>query len=156
MLSSKKKMHLKVPSTKWPPFGSGLNVLLKISQKFTSGKLLADGLVLICGKTSGPRFNIKISSCQYRKSHCGDKTVVRSSYLHNGISYTAKIYLYWIRALYFADTIFKYICLNENHVFPISLFFVLRVHWHWSKLWTVLIQCWSITPNGITRLQWVN
>ena len=28
--------------------------------------------------------------CQYRKSHCGDKTVVRSSYLHNGISYTGK------------------------------------------------------------------
>ena len=27
---------------------------------------------------------------QYRKSHCGDKTVVRSSYLHNGISYTGK------------------------------------------------------------------
>ena len=33
------------------------------------------------------RFNIKMSSYQYRKSHCGDKTVIRSSYLHNGISY---------------------------------------------------------------------
>ena len=30
-------------------------------------------------------------SYQYRKSHCGDKTVVRSSYLHNGISYTGKM-----------------------------------------------------------------
>ena len=39
-------------------------------------------------------------SCQYRKSHCGEKTVVRSSYLHNGISYIGKITsLYWIRAL---------------------------------------------------------
>ena len=48
----------------------------------------------------GPRFNIKMSSYQYRKSHCGDKTVVRSSYLHNGISYTGKMSsLYWIRAL---------------------------------------------------------
>ena len=38
-------------------------------------------------------------SYQHRKSHCGDKTVVRSSYLHNGISYTSKMtYLYWIRA----------------------------------------------------------
>ena len=46
----------------------------------------------------GPWFNIKMSSYQYRKSHCGDKTVVRSSYLHNGISYTGKIPLYWIRA----------------------------------------------------------
>ena len=47
----------------------------------------------------GPRFNIKMSSYQYRKSHCGDKTVVRSSYLHNGISYTGKMpSLYWIGA----------------------------------------------------------
>ena len=45
----------------------------------------------------GPRFNIKMSSYQYRKSRCGDKTVVRSSYLHNGISYTGKMSsLYWI------------------------------------------------------------
>ena len=48
----------------------------------------------------GPRFNIKMSSYRYRKSHCGDKTVVRSSYLHNGISYTGKMTsFYWIRAL---------------------------------------------------------
>ena len=37
-------------------------------------------------------------SYQYRKSHCGDKTILRPSYLHNGISYTAKMTsLYWIR-----------------------------------------------------------
>ena len=49
---------------------------------------------------SWPWFNIKMSSYQYKKSHCGGKTVVRSSYLHNGISYTGKISsLYWIRAL---------------------------------------------------------
>ena len=36
---------------------------------------------------------------QYRKSHCGDKTILRPSYLHNRISYTGKITsLYWIRA----------------------------------------------------------
>ena len=47
----------------------------------------------------GPWFNIKMSSYQYRKSHCGDKTVVRSSYLRNGVSYTGKITsLYWIGA----------------------------------------------------------
>ena len=40
-----------------------------------------------------------MSSYQYRKSLCWDKTVVRSSYLHNGISYTGKVSsLYWIRA----------------------------------------------------------
>ena len=47
----------------------------------------------------GARFNIKMLSYQYRKSHSGDKTVVRSSYLHNGISYTGKMSsLYWIGA----------------------------------------------------------
>ena len=45
----------------------------------------------------GPWFNKKMSSYQYRKSHCGNKTVVRSSYLHNGISYAGKITsFYWI------------------------------------------------------------
>ena len=41
----------------------------------------------------------KMSSCQYRKSNCGGKTILRPSYLHNGISYTGKTaFLYWIRA----------------------------------------------------------
>ena len=39
-------------------------------------------------------------SYQYRKSHCGDKTVVIPCYLHNGISYIHKTTsLYWIGAL---------------------------------------------------------
>ena len=58
--------------------------------------------VAVCDRfyqDSGPRFNIKMSSSQYRKSHCGDKTTVRSSYLHNGISCTGKVSsLYWIGA----------------------------------------------------------
>ena len=48
----------------------------------------------------GAWINIKMTSYQYRKSHCGDKTILRQSYLHNGISYTGKTaYLYWFRAL---------------------------------------------------------
>ena len=40
-----------------------------------------------------------MSFYQYRKSHCGDKTILRPSYLHNGISYTGKTTsLHWIRA----------------------------------------------------------
>ena len=35
----------------------------------------------------GPWFSIKMSSYQYRKSHCGDKTILRPSYLLYGISY---------------------------------------------------------------------
>ena len=47
----------------------------------------------------GPWFNIKMPFYQCRKSHCGDKTILRPSYLHNGISYTDKMTsLYWIRA----------------------------------------------------------
>ena len=46
---------------------------------------------------SGPCFNINLSSYPYRKSHCGDKMILRPSYLHNGISYTGKMTsLYWI------------------------------------------------------------
>ena len=41
-------------------------------------------------KEPGSPFNIKMSSYQYGKSHCGNKTVIRSPYLHNGISYTGK------------------------------------------------------------------
>ena len=48
----------------------------------------------------GAWFNVKMSSCQYRKSDFVDKTVVRLFYFHNGISYAGKMTsLYWIRAL---------------------------------------------------------
>ena len=56
----------------------------------------------------GGRINIKMSSYQYRKSHCGDKTILRPSYLHNGISYTGKMTsLYWIRAQKFRALMFS-------------------------------------------------
>ena len=46
------------------------------------------------------RLNIKMSPYQYRKSHCGNKTILRPSYLHSGISYTDTMTsLYWIRTL---------------------------------------------------------
>ena len=65
------------------------------AKHLTSGRVCHRGLV----RCPGPWFNIKMLSYQYRKSHCGDKTVVRSSYLHNGISYTGKMTsLYWIGA----------------------------------------------------------
>ena len=52
-----------------------------------------------CSLAPGPWFNITMSSYQYRKSHCGDKTILRPSYIHHGISYTGKTtYLYWIGA----------------------------------------------------------
>ena len=39
---------------------------------------------------SGGWININMSSYQYRDSHCGDKTILWPSCLHNGISYTNK------------------------------------------------------------------
>ena len=44
-----------------------------------------------------PWFNFKMSSYQYRKSHCGVKSILPSSYLYNRISYTYRTTsLYWI------------------------------------------------------------
>ena len=61
---------------------------------------VANGLAQFGARTSGPWFNIKMLSYQYRKSHCGDKTILRPSYLHNGISHTDKMTsLYSIGAL---------------------------------------------------------
>ena len=62
----------------------------------------------------GPWFNIKMTSYQYKKSHCGDKTVVRLSYLPNGIFYLGKTSsLYWIRAqasIVFHDNLWDLTC----------------------------------------------
>ena len=79
--------------------------------------------VLCCYCYSGPRFNIKMTSYQYRKSHCGDKTILRPSYLHNGISYTGKTTsLYWIGALEVTGRAVWFI-------YPYSLELL---HWHYG------------------------
>ena len=75
------------------------------------------------------RDTIKVSSQshQYRKSHCWDKTILRLTYLHHGISLTGKIAsLYWIggqimRCHYFSFTVvillqFLFICHNVTEL----------------------------------------
>ena len=42
-------------------------------------------LPLLTTQKPGGRINIKMSSYQYRKSHCGDKTILRPSYLHKNL-----------------------------------------------------------------------
>ena len=37
-------------------------------------------------------FNIRISSCQYRKFRRGDKTILLTSYLHGEFAYTDDIF----------------------------------------------------------------
>ena len=77
-----------------------------------NGPIQISGRTIICNNTRnvisgnsfkqwrGPWFNIKMSSYQYRKSHCGDNTVIKSSYLHNGNFYTGKMAsLYWTNPL---------------------------------------------------------
>ena len=43
---------------------------------------------------SGLRFNMNMTSYQYRNSHCGDKTILRPSYLHNGFPILVRWHLY--------------------------------------------------------------
>ena len=85
-------VSLKIANFRLQPCLPGANELMFYSQE----KLHKYGLWFIK----------KMSSYQYRKSHCGDKTILRPSYLHNGISYTGKTTsLFWIGALdvYFGD-----------------------------------------------------
>ena len=66
---------------------------------------------------SGGQFNINMPTYRYRKSHRGDKTIFRPSYLHNGISYTGKMTsLYWIGAcnLFIYHTPLLVMCVIET------------------------------------------
>ena len=103
-------------------------------------------------KKSGLWFNIKMLSYQYRKSHCGDKTVVRSSYLHNGISYTGKTTsLYWIRAQLHRVKKCLWIEMICN-----SLFHWLWLGLAWSPIYIANKYCWWITSCAILNtLLWI-
>ena len=62
----------------------------------------------------GDQFNIKMTSYHSRKSHCGDKTILRPSYLYNGISYSGKMTsLYWISALVTIGTQREYFIISN-------------------------------------------
>ena len=64
-----------------------------------------------------------MSSHQYRKSHCGDKTVVISSYLHNGISYTGTMTsLYWFSPMVVSIAAYgsKYVFADETVLFKLA------------------------------------
>ena len=94
-----------------------------------------------------------MSSYQYRKSHCGDKTVVRSSYLHNGISYTGKMSsLYWIRALELCVSCTNSsICSGAEYAFMWRRsVFVLGVIIKGLVL-TVCVFCWCFTLTVFAR-----
>ena len=114
-------------------------------------------------KESGAWFNIKMKSCQYRKSHYGDKTILRSSDLHNGIPYTGKIAsLHWIRAQRVTDLPTSlWHCLfnslrpkrNRRH-FADEIFKCIFV----MKMYCLLLKFrWSLFPRVLLRVfqHWV-
>ena len=90
-----------------------------------------------------PWFNIKISSYQHRKSHCGDKTVVRSSYLHNGFPILVRWHGYRCRGTRAASQ-------SEHIMFP--------VYTLWPKLciWDrcIITLCWFTYPCRAEFIAW--
>ena len=72
-----------------------------------------------------------MTSYQYRKSHCGDKTILRPSYLHNGISYTDKTTsLYWIGAQKVTIPIFRLVL--QNFALRCGFPYILRYFYYFS------------------------
>ena len=85
-------------------------------------------------KKSGPWFNIKMSSYQHRKSNCGDKTILRPSYLHNGISYTGKkTSFYWIGPCPLASPF-----LHVSKALAGCIIWVQCCQWSWLNGWYVI------------------
>ena len=87
-------------------------------------------LDIITHQPPGPRFNIKTTSYQYRKSHCGDKMILWPSYLHNGISFTGKMSsLYWIRVQ--MTWTYQSIMVCEPHAAALG---IIDIIWRWREL----------------------
>ena len=78
--------------------------------------------VILLVMNQGPDSVSRYCLTSKRKSHCADKTVVRSSYLHNGISYNSKMSsLYWI-SHQGPDSVSKYcivLPVKGNHIVEI-------------------------------------
>ena len=86
------------------------------------------------GSKPEPWFNIKMSSCLFRNSHCGDKTVKRSSYLNNGNSY-----IFPVPILNQPPVRFIYICCWCKNI-PIFV-----TTWQWRHMGVMMFQ---ITGNS--------
>ena len=101
-------------------------------------------------KSPGPWFNIKMTSYQYRKSHCGDKTILRPSYLHNEISYTGKTTsLYWIGALLTAMLLYLFRA-SAVTLSPICTAIWIRRMAAWLSL--TRVPCLNTWSSGVPRI----
>ena len=96
-----------------------------------------------------------MKSCRYRKSHCGDKTILRPSDLHNGIPSTGTIAsLYWIRALILSVYIEAVLTLSITRLFPVYV----DNYAHGSRLIALcceFIQVVLPCHLGVTSLHWL-
>ena len=98
-----------------------------------------------------------MSSYQHRKSHCGDKTVVRLSYLHNGISYTGnKTSLYWIRAQIQSKPYYMYYLIILYHL----RFLKMRHHSHhncpfWHNTLMKMLKSYSYVSSSKFHVGWL-
>ena len=129
-------------------------ILLLIPGTFTDGENICTSSSSNQTKhwpsSPGPWFNIKTSSYQYRKFHSGDKTILRPSYLHNGISYTGKTTsLYWIGALLGHETmVYCYVVviftLTSLMLCYMGVFIFVNIMWsrlfHAIRLYSISLQ----------------
>ena len=104
----------------------------------------------------GPRFNIKMMSYQYRKFHCGDKTILQQSYPNNKISYSGKTTsLYWIGG---PGVIQWYQHCMKIHTFPIAHSFcnisVIKTDWKHSSIVKQYLGLSSINPDEQLIISW--
>ena len=111
----------------------------------------------------GPWYNIKMPSYQYRKSHWGDKTVIISSYLQNGISDNGKIvFLYWIGAQFTIHYVMRLWRVRCSYLYSILLacmlipgYIFLNVRWYDINTITLCLS-WPSSMSGeiSTRVLW--
>ena len=94
-----------------------------------------------------------MSSYRYRKSHSGDKTVVRSSYLHNGISYNGKMsFLCWIGA-----QMISLPRLFNGGIMLIHQTYRRAETWHylgWYNIWTKLLFIFLFIYDIVIDIRW--
>ena len=83
-------------------------ILAKLSLK------LEQVWVIESHKTTGRWFNIKMSSYQYRKSHCGHETILRPS---NGISSTGKMTSLYRWTVLYIDGLLLFIATKVNQAY---------------------------------------
>ena len=85
----------------------------------------------------------KMSSYQHRKSHCGDKTILRPSHRHNRISFTDRaLFVHWIGPL-----------IAEIHPIWKNLTFYLTSAMAVMTQWRKQAHCWQFCGNILVSTQ---